>query len=115
MAAIGITTVGGKDPVALTETTLSASDTLAYIRGQSFIMTLRNATAGALTPKLDGDGGTTQEVDGIGDVDLTAGYTFPSIGAGVVHQIDLDEKTSFLQGTVTMTGGLNMVVTVTRR
>jgi hypothetical protein len=86
-------------------TTLGSSDTLVYKRGAGQILVLDNVTAGALTPKIDGADGTTIQVPGSVPVDVSAGYTLPSIGAGARAAVPLDSIWAFLQGVVTVTGG----------
>ena len=111
MAAIGITDVSGQGEVAVAETTLGASDTIAFERGVKMTLFLRNASAGALTPKIDGDGGVNVFVDGIGNVDVSGGYTMASIAAGAVAAIHLDTIEAYCKGIVTITGGLAIVAT----
>lgn len=84
-------------------TTLGASDTFTYQAGMYLI--INNVTAGAITPNLDGDGGTTWSAPGIGNIDVTGGYTTESIAAGSQRIISLDSIKAFMQGVVTVTGG----------
>jgi len=114
MAAITITDVSGQGEVVVTETTLGASDTLAFASGQKMTLFLRNASGGALTPKIDGDAGTVVAVDGVGDVDVSGGYTMASIANGAVAAIHLDTIEEYCRGVVTVTGGTGIVATVTR-
>lgn len=113
MAALTISSVGGAGAKALTPNTLTASDTFNYEAGD--IMILRNATGGALTPKLDGADGTTVGVEGIGDVTVSAGLTLASIAAGAERVIFLDTIRHYLQGTVTITGGTGIICSILRR
>lgn len=113
MAVIAQTLLTGTGARALTVTTLGASDTLVYKAGARQVLVLDNVTAGALTPKLDGDGGTTVQVAGVGAVDVSAGYTTPSIAAGARFAIPLDTISAFLQGVVTVTGGSGIKATLT--
>ncbi len=105
MAIITPTNVNTISEVDLTKTTLGASDTFAYTNGVTKYLILDNVTAGALTPNIDGDGGTTAYLSGVGSVDISGGYTFGSIAAGETKIIDLDQIKSYLQGTITVTGG----------
>lgn len=105
MAEIATTSMLGLGARAVAITTLGASDTLPYDRSKSPILILNNTTAGALTPKLDGDGGSTVPVDGIGDVDVSAGLTLASIAAGDSVAIPLNSISGYLAGVVTVTGG----------
>lgn len=85
--------------------TLGASDTLTYNPSKKPVLILDNVTGGALTPNIDGAGGTVEPVDGIGDVNVSAGYTTPSIPAGGKVAIELNTISKFLKGVVTITGG----------
>lgn len=103
MAAITATSMTGSGSRAVTVTTLGASDTLTYVPGS--VLILNNVTAGALTPTIDGAGATTVSVAGIGSVDVSSGYTTPSIGVGAYAAIPLDTIKEYLKGVITVTGG----------
>jgi hypothetical protein len=105
MAAITGTSIRGVGAQAATITTLGASDTLTYNAGKSPILILDNVTGGALTPNIDGDGGTTLESDELGSVDVSGGLTLASIGAGDTVALRLNTINAYLQGIVTVTGG----------
>lgn len=102
MATVTATSLSGSGSRAVTVTTLGASDTFTYVPGSTLI--LSNGTAGALTPNIDGDGGTTVPVRGVGSVDVSGGYNVPSIAAGVTVAIPLDTIAQYLKGTIAMTG-----------
>jgi len=101
----------GARAVALT--TLTTSDTFVYLPAQGQILTLRNATVGALTPTIDGADGTTVPVAGIGLVNVAPGLVLASIAAGTAVAIPLDSVSAYLQGVITVTGGLGIVATLT--
>ena len=105
MAVIAETLMTGPGSRALTVTTLGASDTLVYKAGAGQVLVLDNVTAGALTPLIDGAGGTNVSVPGVGLVSVAAGYTLPSIAAGARAAVPLDSISAYLQGVVTVTGG----------
>lgn len=86
-------------------TTLGASDTFVYNANTKPVLYLNNVTAGALTPNIDGDGGTTHPCSGIGDIDVSGGLTLASIGAGATVAIPLNSISAYLKGTITVTGG----------
>lgn len=114
MAVITNTNISGTGETLVTETTLGASDTLTYLTGRSQLLTLRNATAGALTPNIDGDAANTAyPIKGAAPVDLSAGYTTASIGVGEVVSIYLDTINLYLEGTITITGGDGIIATLT--
>lgn len=105
MAEITATTMTGTGGRAVTVTTLGASDTLTYSSAKEPVLILNNVTGGALTPNIDGDGSTTIEVAGYGSLDVSAGYTTSSIGAGASLAIPLSTISAYLKGTITVTGG----------
>ena len=113
MPAITVTDAYANGVVAVTETTLNGStDTLTYTAGRRAVLTLRNATGGALTPVIDGDGATTVHVAGVGAVSLAAGFSVGSIAAGAVKSIYLDSINQYLVGTINITGGTGLVATM---
>lgn len=105
MAAITATQIGVAGGTVVTVTTLGASDTLTFNASRDPVLILDNVTGGALTPNIDGAGGTTQAVSGIGNVSVASGFTTPSIGAGVCYAIPLKTISAYLQGVITVTGG----------
>ncbi|WP_288063626.1 hypothetical protein, partial [Herbaspirillum sp.] len=112
MATIAATSLNSIAPVTVTETTLTGTDTFVYDPTKTQYLILRNDTAGALTPNIDGDGATTQYALGIGNVDLTGGYTFASIAAGATVVVDLADIKAYLAGTISMTGGTGIVASL---
>ena len=114
MAVIAKTDMTGNQGArTVSETTLGASDTFVYTANIRGILVLRNPTGGGLTPKIDGDGGTTFPAAGYGDVDVSAGLTLASIPAttGIVA-IPLDTIREYLKGTVTVTGGTGLIASI---
>jgi len=91
--------------VTVTRTTLGSSDTLTYDPSKGAILVLDNITGGALTPNIDGSGGTTVATPNLGPVSVSSGLTLASIAAGACVAIRLDTIAAYLQGTVTVTGG----------
>jgi len=110
MPAIVGTSITGYGSNAITETTLNGSDTLTYKRNA--ILILSNPTGGALSPTIDGDGGTTISVQGLGVVNVAAGYAVGSIGAGDVVAIQLNSINEYLRGTIAVTSGTGLVATL---
>ena len=92
-----------------TTLTLTASDTFTYSAGVPATLVLYNATAGALTPNIDGADGTTVTVPDTGATfSVATGFTFPSIAAGAYALVRLETIKAYLQGSITMTGGLGI-------
>lgn len=112
MPAITATSRRGTDKVTVTETTLNGSDSFVYKQGVDAILTLRNATGGALSPVIDGDGGSTLGVPGLGEVDISGGFAVGSIAPAAVVSINLDKINAFLSGTIAINTGTGLVATL---
>jgi len=113
MATIAQTTIADKiGAFQVTETTLTASDTLVYAAGTNQRLTLRNPTGGSITVTIDGSGSTTITPNGYGQtLDVSAGYQVV-LAAGVTKCVNLDKISAFLQGTVAVTGGTGAFATL---
>lgn len=108
MAVITSTSLTGPGQRTMSQIELTGTgDTFTYVRGQILIM--RNATGGALTPIIDGAGGTTVVRPGVGTIDVSGGYAVGSIAAGAARVIPLDTISSYLKGTIAITGGTGLV------
>lgn len=112
MANIVSTTLQGLGVRLVTRTTLTASDTFTYNQGREAVLILDNITAGALTVNIDGAGGTTVPVPGIGDVSVASGLSTGSIAAGACVAIPLDTVFQYLQGVIAVTGGTGIRATL---
>ena len=113
MATIAKTNMQGTGQRTLTETTLTGTaDTFVFVAGSNPVLVLRNATGSALTPIIDGDGGTTVPVPGVGNISVTGGYDVGSIAAGAVKAIPLNTISAFLQGAIAITGGTGLVASI---
>lgn len=103
MSVIAPTNMQGAGSRALVKTTLTSSDSFVYKQGS--VLVLDNVTGGALTVNIDGSGGSVVPVKGVGDVSVAAGYNTPAIAAGAAVVIPLDSISSYLKGTIAVTGG----------
>lgn len=112
MPAITATSIAGSGKAAVTETTLNGTDSLTYREGNKPILVLRNPTAGALSPVIDGDGGSSVAVAGLGTVDVSTGYAVGSIAAGAAVAIPLITIREYLKGTIAITGGTGLVASL---
>jgi len=113
MATIIATNAQASGTIAVTETTLTGTaDTFTYKGSVNQLLILRNATAGALTPVIDGAGTTTIAIQGVGSIDLSAGYSVGSIAAGAVKCIYTDTISKYLVGAIAITGGTGLVATL---
>ena len=114
MAAIAITqnTVGA---TTLTRTTMTASDTLAYVPGAGQQLYLANNTAGSLTVTITGSTApATYVIPGTGGSTIapSAGKVIGPIPANTTVEVSLDDLSLYLQGTITLTGGTGITATV---
>lgn len=113
MATIVATNANQNGTVAVTETTLTGTlDTFTYRSGVKQTLILRNPTAGAISPVIDGSGVTTLGVEGVGTIDLSAGFAVGSIAAGAVKSIRTDSIARYLLGTIAITSGTDLVATL---
>ena len=113
MATITATNINSATgAVTATRTTLGSSDTFAFNTSYNPVLVLDNVTAGALTVTIDGDGGTTVPVKGVGSVSVTGGYSTGSIAAGACVVIQLNTIFEYLKGTIAVTGGTGIKATL---
>lgn len=111
MALLNPTSLAGAGVRAVTELTLTASDTFVYDFGRpGSILYLRNPTGGALSPTITGSTASGSiAVSGYGVVSAAAGLAVGSIPAGQARVIPLDSIRLYLEGTITITGGAGLV------
>jgi hypothetical protein len=113
MALIVPTRISATSDVAVTQTTLDGiNDTFVYKSGVSKYLILRNPTAAAITPTIDGNEATTQFLAGVGNVNISSGFAFAAIPAGATRAIDLKSISSYLAGDILITGGSGLVATL---
>lgn len=104
MAAIASINARQQGAFAAAPTVLSADDTIAYDATRSQMLVLRNPTGGALTATVDGAGGTTVAVPGLGSVSVAAGYAI-AVPAGATRVVKLGTISAYCEGVVHLTGG----------
>lgn len=109
MPAITATNMAAPLVRAVTETTLNGTDSLTYRSDRRAVLTLRNPTVGALSPVIDGAGGTTVSVPGVGNVSVASGYAVGSIAVGAAVAIQLDTIKEYLSGTIAINSGTGLV------
>lgn len=114
MAVIAITpnSIGA---TTLTRTTMTASDTLAYVPGAGMQLYLANNTAGPLTVTLTGSTApASYVVPGTGGTTIapSAGKAIGPIATNTTVELSLDDFQLYLQGVVTLTGGTGITATV---
>ena len=105
MAAITAISVNNlTDFIDAPETTLTASDTITFNPAKVQILLVTNTTAGALTLTIDGDGGSTVNVAGIGAINVAAGKNIVVPATTGSKLITLSTISAYLQGVVTLSG-----------
>lgn len=112
MATITATNMQGGGVKAVTETTLTGTDTFSYSAFKRPVLLLRNPTGGSLTVNIDGAGATTVAVPGVGNVNIADGYSTGAIGAGASRAIELSTIEKYLQGVIAVTGGNGIVASL---
>lgn len=107
MAAISAIDAAVNGSFAAAITTLSADDTITIAANKKQLLVLRNTTAGSLTVTVDGDGGTTVSVPGLGNVSVAAGYAIV-VGAGLSVAVVLSTISAYCKGVVHLTGAATL-------
>ena len=106
MAAITATAVANGS-FTVTESTLTADDTIPFNTGKKQLLVLRNDTGGALTATIDGAAGTSVTVPGLGSVSVAAGYAI-AVPAAERRAVVLSSISAYCQGVVHVTGGTGL-------
>ena len=109
MAAIASINANQAGSFAAPITTLSTSDTITFRPNKKQLLVARNPTGGSLTLKIDGDGGSTVNVPGVGVVNVAGGYDIV-LAAGASAAVVLSTISAYCKGEVTLTGAENAVV-----
>lgn len=113
MATIAATSMQGVGSRPKTRTTLNGTaDTFTYRPGRGDILVLHNPTGSSITPVIDGDGATTAEIQGLGVVTTSGGYSVGAIAAGAEVLIPLDSIAQYLKGVITINSGSGLVGSV---
>lgn len=107
MAAIASINAAQAGAFAAAITTLSADDTITFNPAKKQLLVFRNTTGGSLTATIDGDGGTTVAVPGLGNVSVAGGLAIP-VAAGASVAVVLSTIRSYCQGVVHITGAANL-------
>ena len=111
MAATTAMDAGQAGAFAAAESTLSVDDTITVTAAKKQLLLLRNPTGGSLTATIDGDGGTTVTVPGLGSVDVSAGKAIV-VGAGLSVAVVLGTISAYCKGNVHITGASGMKATL---
>lgn len=107
MAAITAFDATQKGAFNSNKVTMSADDTITIDAGKKQLLVLDNTTGGALTCTIDGDGGTTVQVDGIGSVSVAAGLAI-AVPAGESRSVVLSTVRHYCQGVVHLLGAATL-------
>lgn len=98
----------GGAAATLTRTVLSASDTLTYTAGSRQTLVLYNTTAALVTATIIGSGATTIAPAGYGGTISVAAGKAIAVPASSTVLVELDDVQAFLQGNVSITGGVGL-------
>ena len=109
MAAITGVNINQDGSFVATISTLTASDTITYQPNQYILF--QNDTVGSLTALIDGDGATSQQVAGIGSVDTSSGVSVV-VPAGSTKILNVNSRSAFFKGVVTISGAAGLKVIV---
>ncbi len=107
MAAITSLDAAQKGAFTAAITTLSADDTITVSSNKKQLLVLTNTTGGSLTCTLDGDGGSTVAVEGIGSVSVAAGLAIV-VPAGESRGVVLSTVRHYCQGVVHLLGAATL-------
>lgn len=107
MAAIASINAAQAGAFAAAITTLSADDTITFNASKKQLLVFRNTTGGSLTATIDGDGGTTVAVPGLGNVSVSGGLAIV-VAAGASVAVVLSTIRHYCQGVVHITGAANL-------
>lgn len=107
MAAIASINAAQAGAFAAAITTLSADDTITFNANKKQLLVLRNTTGGSLTATIDGDGGTTVAVPGLGNVSVAGGLAIV-VAAGASVAVVLSTIKHYCQGVVHITGAATL-------
>lgn len=112
MAAVTATSMLGSGARTVSKLTAGASDTITYQSGD--VLLINNVSGGALTPTIDGAGGTTWPAPGLGNVPVSSGLTLASIADDAMVAIPLDTIKAYLQGVIAITGATGAEISILR-
>ena len=108
MAAIASINAQVSGVFAAALTTLTSSDTITFDARKKQLLVVRNPPGGALTLKIDGDGGTTVTFPGLPGVSVSGGYDI-AIPAGESRAVVLSTISAYCAGVVTLTGAASCI------
>ncbi|MDT7834957.1 hypothetical protein [Aquabacterium sp. OR-4] len=107
MAAISSINANQAGAFAAAISTLSADDTITFDGSKKQLLVLTNTTGGSLTCTIDGDGGTTVAVPGLGAVSVAAGLAI-AVPAGESRAVVLSTVRHYCQGVVHLLGAATL-------
>lgn len=114
MATVTLNQLTGVGDKLITEVTLAAGNNpVNYTKGKKQVLRLRNATAGALTPKILGTlAAAATDAGAQAVIPYNLGWTCTAIPAGAVREISLDSISKYLDGVVNVSDALGIVATL---
>ncbi len=105
MSAINSISLAQDGVFSVTFSTLTASDTITIASNQYLMF--HNDTAGSLTALVDGAGSTSKQVAGVGSIDTSGGVSVV-VPAGAFKVVNVNSRSEFFKGVVTITGAVGL-------
>lgn len=109
MAAIPSTSLAQDGAFIVGFSTLTASDTITIASNQYLMF--HNDTASSLTAVVEGDGSTLKYVAGVGSIDTSGGVSVV-VPAGEFVVVNVNSRSEFFKGVVTITGAVGLKLAV---
>lgn len=109
MAAIPSISLAQDGVFSVAFSTLTASDTITIASNQYLMF--HNDTVGSLTALVDGAGSTAKQVAGVGLVDTSGGVSVV-VPAGQFKVVNVNSRSEFFKGVVTITGAVGLKLAV---
>ena len=109
MAAIPSISLAQDGVFSVAFSTLTASDTITIANNQYLLF--NNTTAGSLTALVKGGASTSVTVSGVGTVSTSAGVSV-AVPAGEFRIVNVNSRSEFFKGVVTITGAAGLKLAV---
>ena len=108
MAAIPSISLAQDGVFSVAFSTLTASDTITIASNQYLLF---NTTAGSLTALIKGGASTNVTVSGVGVVSTSSGVSVV-VPQGESRMVNVNSRSEFLKGVVTITGAVGLKLAV---
>lgn len=109
MAAIPSVSLAQDGVFSMAFSTLTVSDTITIAKNQYLLF--NNTTAGSLTAVVKGSASTSVTVSGVGAVSTSTGVSVV-VPAGEFKVVNVNSRSEFFNGVVTITGAVGLKLAV---